>query len=158
MYDLGDDVSLKFKFTNSFSAFLISANIPIVTSSICNGWSSAANLLLTSDKTPLPSGKITLNEASWIASLIYIGGLIGTFFFGYLSKRCGRKWLLISISTLSIVSENINAPMREHKCAIKTSIKFQIPWLLVYFAQNVSYLYASRAINGFFGGGINVIV
>lgn len=45
-----------------------------VACSIANGWSSAANILLMSDETPLPSGKISMEEASWIASLIYIGG------------------------------------------------------------------------------------
>lgn len=49
-------------------------NLPIVVSSISNGWSSGANILLTSDKTPLPGGKISMDEASWIASLIYVGG------------------------------------------------------------------------------------
>lgn len=30
---------------------------------------------------------------------------------------------------------------------------FQLSWLLVYFAQNVYYLYAARLLLGVFGGG-----
>lgn len=40
----------------------------------------------------------------------------------------------------------------------KKTIIFQIPWLLVYFATNVYYLYASRALNGFFSGGVYIVV
>lgn len=31
-------------------------------------------------------------------------------------------------------------------------------WLLIYYAQNVYYLYASRILNGFVGGGVFVMV
>lgn len=35
----------------------------------------------------------------------------------------------------------------------KTLLLSQISWLLVLFAKNVYYLYASRILLGFFGGG-----
>lgn len=41
------------------------------------GWSSPAIVLLTSDESPLPSGKISMVEGSWIASLTNLGGLVG---------------------------------------------------------------------------------
>lgn len=34
----------------------------------------------------------------------------------------------------------------------------QICWMLILYAQNVYYLYASRILNGIAGGGIFVIV
>lgn len=61
-------------------------------------------VLLLSDETPLPSGKITMDEASWIASLICVGGLIGNFFFGFVTSRFGRKSPLIFITIPKVVS------------------------------------------------------
>lgn len=58
----------------SIFPFELLANIASVVSGISNGWSSAATILLTSDETPLPSGKISMDDASWIASLYYVGG------------------------------------------------------------------------------------
>lgn len=56
-----------------------------------------------SDETPLPSGKITMDEASWIVSYVYIGGIIGNMMFGYITNRFGRKWPLIIITIPIIV-------------------------------------------------------
>ncbi|XP_055302942.1 facilitated trehalose transporter Tret1-like [Sitodiplosis mosellana] len=93
------------------------------------GWASPNIILLTTNETPLPSGKITMDEASWIASLLCVGGLIGNIFFGYITNRFGRKLPLIFISIPTVIS-----------------------WLLILFAQNVYYLFASRLLNGFVGG------
>lgn len=68
-------------------------------------WASPSIILLTSDETPLPSGKITMDEASWIASLLCIGGLIGNIFFGYITNRFGRKLPLIVIAIPTVVSD-----------------------------------------------------
>lgn len=35
---------------------------------------------------------------------------------------------------------------------------FQISWLLILFAKNVYFLYASRALNGIVGGGVLAII
>lgn len=99
------------------------------------GWASPNVELLKSDESPLPSGKINMDEASWIASLICLGGLIGNFLFGFIAIRFGRKIPLLFLTIPIIVS-----------------------WLLILFAQNVYYLYASRWLNGFAGGGIFVVV
>ncbi|XP_055298714.1 facilitated trehalose transporter Tret1-like [Sitodiplosis mosellana] len=99
------------------------------------GWASPSIVLLTSDETPLPSGKITMDEASWIASLICFGALIGNILFGIITSKFGRKIPLIILTIPTVIS-----------------------WLLILFAQNVYYLYASRWLNGFVGGGIFVIV
>lgn len=71
------------------------------------GWTSPSIFLLETDETPLPSGKITVEEASWIASLLSIGCLFGNVF-GYVTNKFGRKVTLIFISIPTIVSERKN--------------------------------------------------
>lgn len=59
------------------------------------GWPSAAFLVLQSDNSPLETGILTLAEASWVGSIMCIGGLIGNLFFGMLANRFGRKRSLV---------------------------------------------------------------
>lgn len=89
------------------------------------GWASPSVILLTSANSPLPSGRINLDEASWIASLFYIGSIVGNYIFGLITNQYGRKIPLIAIALLTIVI-----------------------WLLILFAQNVYYLYAARILDG----------
>lgn len=72
---------------------------------IAGGWPSPTVVLLTSDESPLPSGKITMSEASWIASLMSIGGLIGNAVFGFVTNAFGRKLPLILMTVPGIVSK-----------------------------------------------------
>lgn len=44
-----------------------------------------------------------MDEASWIVSYVYIGGIIGNMMFGYITNRFGRKWPLIIITIPIIV-------------------------------------------------------
>lgn len=55
------------------------------------GWPSASLLVLQSDSTPLPTGPLTIDELSWVGSLMCFGGLFGNSVFGLLSNRYGRK-------------------------------------------------------------------
>lgn len=71
---------------------------------LMNGWSSPAIFLFTSNETPLSSGKISIDEASWITSLQAAGMAIGSLFVGRLANRYGRKWPLILLTFPSIVS------------------------------------------------------
>lgn len=68
------------------------------------GWSSPSNVLLTSDDTPLPSGKITMEEASWVTSLLSVGALICQIVFGYITNNFGRKIPMLIITVPTIVS------------------------------------------------------
>lgn len=68
------------------------------------GWSSPAIFLLTSDKSPLSTGKITVDQASWITSLNAAGMMITSIFVGSLANKYGRKWPLILLTIPSIVS------------------------------------------------------
>lgn len=80
-------------------------NLLTVSYGVTLGWPSAAILLLTSDESPLPSGKITLDEASWIASLLGIGALFGNLFFGFIIGKLGRKLPLMLLAIPTIVKE-----------------------------------------------------
>lgn len=75
-----------------------------ISNGIAYGWTSPSFVLLKSDETPLPSGKIDTEETSWIASFLCVGGLIGNLFFGFLTNKCGRKIPLIAIAIPKAVS------------------------------------------------------
>lgn len=70
---------------------------------IACGWSSPSLPLLMSDNSPLPTGKIVMEEASWIAGSISLGGLVGNLFFGYVMNHFGRKIPLLFIAAPTIV-------------------------------------------------------
>lgn len=72
---------------------------------IASGWPSPNILLLESNETPLPTGKITMDEASSIVALMCIGGLISNIFFGYIADNFGRKVPLLMI----VIPEMVNS-------------------------------------------------
>lgn len=67
------------------------------------GWPSPSIFLLLSDETPLPTGRITIEEASWVASSMSIGSLAGNILAGYLTHKYGRKKTIIFIAFPTIV-------------------------------------------------------
>lgn len=67
------------------------------------GWPSASTLLLMSDESPLPTGKITMEAASWITAMICVGGFIGNFVFAWITERYGRKIPLLLAAVPQIV-------------------------------------------------------
>lgn len=94
--------------TEIFSVFLFDfvVNLAIMGYGAFEGWTSPSILLLTdSVKTPLPSGVISMEQASWIASYHCIGGLFGNIIFGYIINRYGRRLPLILITFPIIVSD-----------------------------------------------------
>lgn len=62
------------------------------------GWSSPAIFLLTSNQSPLKTGKISMEEASWTASIKSIGSLIAYPLFGIIANKGGRKWPIAFLS------------------------------------------------------------
>lgn len=66
-------------------------------------WTSPYMPLLQSIQSPFKE-PISASQASWIGSLLAIGALIGSFFFGWLSEKFGRFWSLISAAIPQIVS------------------------------------------------------
>lgn len=54
------------------------------------GWLAPSLPLLGSEETPLGTA-ISINEASWVGSLIGLGAMTGNILFGLLLDRLGRK-------------------------------------------------------------------
>lgn len=67
------------------------------------GWSSSSLVLLQSENSPLPTGKITADEASLIAALMSAGGLIGNLIITGLTERYGRRMPLLLFAIPQIV-------------------------------------------------------
>ncbi|GAB0092713.1 hypothetical protein DMENIID0001_077420 [Sergentomyia squamirostris] len=99
------------------------------------GWASPSIPLLQSENSPLLSGPITEEQGSWINSIMCVGGLAGTVFFGWMGDYFGRKWSLYLVAFPQIAS-----------------------YLLILIALDVEYLYISRFLGGFGGGGVFVLV
>ncbi|CAH1102111.1 unnamed protein product [Psylliodes chrysocephalus] len=76
---------------------------------------------------------ISKSEASWVASLVTIVLPIGSLAVGPLMDKYGRK-----------------------KICLIANIPTVFAWLLVYYAQNVWYLYVARIISGLVGGLVTV--
>lgn len=85
---------------------LESVNLFSIGYGVHEGWTSAAIDPLISNETPLSSGKMTMDEATLMTSLLYVGALTGNIFFGYITDKCGRKLLLIVMAIPMIVSDN----------------------------------------------------
>lgn len=91
----------------------------------------------------LPSGPLTLGEASFFMSVITIGGIFGEFLFVYLLSKIGSRNAILflgipqmvrAVSFFDFISSFISC--------------FQIVWLLIIFAQNQYYLILARFISG----------
>ncbi|XP_055858503.1 facilitated trehalose transporter Tret1-like isoform X3 [Episyrphus balteatus] len=91
-------------------------------------------LALQTIDSPLPF-EITVLQASWVGSLISLGGLCGNIAFGILINWIGRK-----------------------KCVYLVAVPHIGFWIMVYFATDVSHLYMARLFGGFAGGGIYVLI
>lgn len=55
------------------------------------GWASSSLVLLQSKGSPLNTGALSLWQASWIGSILCVGGAIGQIFFSCIADRFGRK-------------------------------------------------------------------
>lgn len=73
-------------------------NLATIGFGIFEGWSSPSMILLTSVDTPLPSGEISLADASWVASLHGLGCLFGNIIFGWIINKFGRRLPLILLA------------------------------------------------------------
>lgn len=78
-------------------------NLLTVTYGISCGWPAPMMSVLESDETPLPSGPLTLDETSSIASYVCFGGLIGNLLFGFSMNVFGRKISLLFMALPAIV-------------------------------------------------------
>lgn len=76
-------------------SLLFTANIVVLGQGCAIGWLSPTLPLLQSDDSPLQSGKLTIEEASWIGSISSIGSVVGTIYFGLMSIYFGCKKTLV---------------------------------------------------------------
>ncbi|CAD7088656.1 unnamed protein product [Hermetia illucens] len=100
-----------------------------------NSWSATAIPLLQSENTPISTGPITMEEASWIGSLVCIGGLTGNFLGGILINIIGQKKVLMLIIIPHVVL-----------------------WLTLIYGNLVWHLYLARTVSGLAGGLLYVAI
>ncbi|BES96141.1 Sugar (and other) transporter [Nesidiocoris tenuis] len=100
------------------------------------GWSSPALLMLNNENSTLPI-HLALNssEASWVGSLLTIGGAVGAIPAGSIADCIGRKLTMLLLAVPIFVS-----------------------WGLVYFAKSVQVLYGARFLGGVAFGAICAVV
>ncbi|XP_002019496.2 facilitated trehalose transporter Tret1 [Drosophila persimilis] len=112
----------------------MTVHIMTLTHGLAVGWLSPSLRLLGSENSPL-GPPLTIVQASWVGSLIGLGSLSGNIIFGLLLDRIGRKM-----------------------CMYILAIPNMVYWILIYTAQDVTYLYAGRFLAGMSGGGVYVVL
>lgn len=70
-------------------------------------WLSMALPLLQSDHSPLETGPLTVEEVSWIGSVMSIGALIGNIAIGYIVLFIGSRNSILMIGFPQLVSGQI---------------------------------------------------
>lgn len=98
------------------------------------GWVAPALTILSSDKTPLESGPITVEEQSWIGSMNCVGAIFGTFMFGCFTGFMGCKRAMAFLGIPAVCF-----------------------WLTILYGNHVYYIIFARFLTGWTGGGIFTI-
>ncbi|XP_052864416.1 uncharacterized protein LOC128271025 [Anopheles cruzii] len=113
------------------------AAVHIITASygVTVGWPAPIIPLLRSPETPLPSGPITVEEASWVGATLCIGGTTGTILFALIHTYFGKKVGLLLMAVPHLVL-----------------------WTLVLIGDNIWYIYWARFCSGLTGGGVVSVV
>ncbi|XP_062541701.1 uncharacterized protein LOC134209707 [Armigeres subalbatus] len=122
-----------FPFKSFLNQFLsaIAVNIITISHGAALGWVSPFLPYLQSSETHLTSGEVTIEQASWIGSLLSIGGFIGAPTYGFLADRFGKKRGLQLLV-----------------------IPYVASWLCILCGPNVYYIYLGRILAGTAGGGV----
>lgn len=102
------EIYMKFYARTSISILSFKVNILEFGFGTVIGWPSASFLILESKDTPLASGPLTIEQISWVGSLVPFGGLCGNMIFGWLSGRYGRKYSLMAAAIPQLVYFEIN--------------------------------------------------
>lgn len=104
---VGTPVSITANFTDKFQ-FRFAAAIMAVANGVLIVWLTPILPLLKSDETPLESGPLSLQEVSWLGSIVPVGAMIGSFVGRPLTNRvgCKRMMELLPIPTIVSVKNN----------------------------------------------------
>ena len=68
---------------------------------------------------------VTREEGAWLSSVVTLGAVFGSFFAGALIDRIGRKWTIITLAFIEVIS-----------------------WFLMVFCSSIYLLYIARVIAG----------
>ncbi|XP_055309204.1 facilitated trehalose transporter Tret1-like isoform X2 [Sitodiplosis mosellana] len=98
-------------------------------------WANVNFLELQSPNTKLQDGPISYDEASLVMSLICAGGLMGNIVYLWALDKFGRKKPIMFLAFPTILS-----------------------WTFIIFAKNAYWLYISRVLCGFIGGGLFISI
>lgn len=146
----------------NFVNFKLLVNLCTIGYGLSVGWMASAFLVYDSDNCPLPSGRVPIEEIAWAASILGIGGLLGTVAVGWIADRVGRKNSLLAMAVPQIVSTVLLHSFDSRtvfECDMANFVcPLQISYLLIIYAQNVYYLYTSRFLTGFVGGAVFVVI
>lgn len=98
-------------------------------------WASPILPVLISDKSPLPFGSITVDDAGNAGALFCAGGSFGTLIFGLIADKFGRKRSV-------------------YFCAMPLILS----WLLKILASSVWHVLLARLLAGFAGAGVFLVI
>lgn len=126
-----------------------------------SGWATINFNDFHSENSRLSTGPLTLEESSLVISLINIGGLIGNFVAVPISQMIGIKRTIHSLGlplivrNLFVFNQYTIFGNKKNRHFISIKIWFiQASSLLIIWAQNVYFLYASRLLVGIVNGGL----
>ncbi|XP_012526435.2 facilitated trehalose transporter Tret1-2 homolog [Monomorium pharaonis] len=111
---------------SKYVQFLAAAagSLSVVATGAMMGWTSPVLPLLKNGNGPLEL-PINENEGTWIAALMALGAIPGSFIAGYLGEKWGRKRTLLSCTAV-----------------------FLIGWILIATASHIAQLYVARLVFG----------
>ncbi|KAG6455733.1 hypothetical protein O3G_MSEX009374 [Manduca sexta] len=101
------------------------ANIGIVCTGFCMGWTSPINPKLTDANSTIVGAPVSSDETAWIGSLLTVGAIFGPFIGGFAASKIGRKWGVLS-----------------------SAIPLIIGFILMLTASSVGMIYAGRIFWG----------
>lgn len=87
-------------------AAIACANLITLSHGCVLGWLSPFLPLLQSEHSPLATGAVTLEQASWIGAIICVGGVLGNFVFGVLVTQIGCKQAIGCLAFPQVVSKS----------------------------------------------------
>lgn len=115
------------------TVIFILVNLLTLIYGISVGWAAPNIVLFQSEDSPI--GRLSTDQISLIASLLCAGAVVGTCFFGWISDIWGRKLVLFVVALPQMLG-----------------------LLLLAIGDNCYYVYASRVLLGFGGGGVSILI